>query len=147
MAVDPIIRDHQTWIGYLQPDGLVVSPAALADAQVATNRNAAPQQQRFLERVTEAGDRDNPYPIVRSTLGVLRDFLEWPDDCIVGATAERPIPEALKIPLKEFGETLEPTYAFVPPRPANPDRPWMLLVQQLPLGTDLDAQRDSALSG
>lgn len=147
MAVDPIIRDHQTWIGYLQPDGLVVSPTALADAQVATNRNAAPLQQRFLERVTEAGDRDKPVPIVRSTLGILREFLEWPDDCIVGATAERPMPEALKIPLKEFGETLEPTYAFVPPRPTDPERPWMLLVQELPLGTDLDAQRDSELSG
>jgi hypothetical protein len=28
------VQDHQAWLGYLQPDGLVVSPAALVDLQV-----------------------------------------------------------------------------------------------------------------
>jgi hypothetical protein len=33
MATDPIIKDHQLWIGFVQPEGLVVSPAALKNAQ------------------------------------------------------------------------------------------------------------------
>lgn len=147
MAVDPAIRDHQTWIGYLQPDGLVVSPAALVDAQVLVNKNAAPLQQRWSEFVTEVKQDENSIPVIRSTTAVLREFLEWPDDCIFGTHEERPIPEALKVPLKEFGETLEPTLAFESPKPEDPDQPWLILVQDLPRGTNLDTPRDSALAG
>ena len=39
MSTDHAIRDHKAWLGYLQPDGLVVSPAALVDSQVLLNRN------------------------------------------------------------------------------------------------------------
>ncbi len=43
-----MIRDHQEWLGYLQPDGLVVSPLALVDAQVILDTRAIETQQRFL---------------------------------------------------------------------------------------------------
>ena len=33
MAEDAALKDHQAWIGYLQPDGLVVSAAALVDSE------------------------------------------------------------------------------------------------------------------
>ncbi len=56
MAKDSTIRDHQAWLGYLQPDGLVVSPAALVDAQVLLDHNVAPLQQRFLEFIGESED-------------------------------------------------------------------------------------------
>lgn len=36
MAIDPIIKDHQLWIGFVQPEGLVVSPHALKNAFSAT---------------------------------------------------------------------------------------------------------------
>ena len=39
MAYDPTLRDHQLWLGYLQPVGLVVSPPALLAAQAYLNRN------------------------------------------------------------------------------------------------------------
>jgi hypothetical protein len=51
MPIDPAIRDHQAWLGYLQPEGLVVSPAALVDSQVVLDRSTAPLQQRFQEFV------------------------------------------------------------------------------------------------
>ena len=147
MAVDPAIRDHQTWIGYLQPDGLIVSPAALVDAQILVNKNAAPLQKRWAEFITEIKLDDKAVSTVRSTAEVLREFLEWPEDCIVGLNADKPIPEALKVPLREFGETLEPTYAFEPPKPIDADNPWLVLVQDLPRSTNLDTPRDSTLSG
>jgi methylase of polypeptide subunit release factors len=147
MPVDPSIRDHKAWIGYLQPDGLVVSPAALVDAQVVLDRAAAPLQQQFLGFVEEITQGDNKIPAVASLKRLLRDFLEWPDDCLFGLAEDQPIPESLKIPLREFGETLEPTIAFKQPRPENPERPWLLLVQQVPAGADLDAPVESKLAG
>lgn len=37
MTPDPrkiALNEHQRWMGYLQPEGLVVSPLALVDSQV-----------------------------------------------------------------------------------------------------------------
>ena len=45
MATDPIIKDHQLWIGFVQPEGLVVSPAALKNAQAVLSRNVGVQQE------------------------------------------------------------------------------------------------------
>ncbi|MCL4191528.1 MAG: N-6 DNA methylase, partial [Thermoguttaceae bacterium] len=147
MPVDPSIRDHKAWLGYLQPDGLVVSPAALVDAQVVLDRAAAPLQQQFVAFVEEIPHGDNRIPAIPNLKKLLREFLEWPDDCLWGIAADRPIPESLKIPLREFGETLEPTIAFEQPQPDDPQRPWLLMVQQLGPGMDLDAPVESKLAG
>ena len=53
MATDSAIQDHQAWLGYLQPDGLVVSPAALVDSQVFLDQSTLELQQRFLEFISE----------------------------------------------------------------------------------------------
>ena len=45
MATDPIIKDHQLWIGFVQPEGLVVSPAALKNAQAVLSHNVGVQQE------------------------------------------------------------------------------------------------------
>ena len=42
--IDPELRAHQEWRGYLQPAGLVVSPAALRDAQAFVNKNIVREQ-------------------------------------------------------------------------------------------------------
>ena len=44
---DPAIRDHKAWLGYVQQEGLVVSPAALVDAQVVLDRNTLPMLNLF----------------------------------------------------------------------------------------------------
>ncbi len=145
---DSLIRDHQAWLGYLQPDGLVVSPAALVDSQVLLAHNTLPLQERFLPFVEEIqinGDKETL--AIKDFVPFVRDFLEWPDDCVFGTNGDRPIPESLTTPLPEFGLTLSPTLAFKDPKPKDPEKPWLLLVENLPLGTDLDAHRTEDESG
>lgn len=139
MATDPAVRDHQAWLGYLQPDGLVVSAAALVDAQVILDRNTLPLQQRFLAFVEEIPLDDDTAAAIADFPKFVREFLEWPDDCLFGLHAARPLPEALTVSLPEFQETLAPTVAFQDPQPKDPENSWLLLVQILPAGTDLDA--------
>jgi hypothetical protein len=140
MAFDPAIKDHQAWLGYLQPDGLVVSAAALVDAQVLLDRNNLPLQQRFAAFVTDAtiGDAD-PVPAIINFTMFVRGLLDWPEDCLYGTSTERPLPDSLIIELKELGETLSPTFAFKDPKPKDAAQPWLLLVKVLLPGTDLDA--------
>ena len=147
MATDPAIRDHQAWLGYLQPDGLVVSPAALVDAQVLLNRNVAPLQQRFLELVDVGTEKAPKPPQLVSLPHLLTRFLEWPADLICGLDGSKPIPDSLKTPLREFGETLQPDMVLEEAQPADADKPWMILLKELPVGTDLDAPVESAQAG
>ena len=147
MATDPAIRDHQAWLGYLQPDGLVVSPAALVDSQVILDHNVAPLQQRFQTFVQEMEIRDQEMLAITDLGAFLREFLEWPEDCLVGLDAQHPVPEKLKVPLREFGETLEPSLAFRNPNAAEGQPEWLLLVQEHETGVDLDVPVESAMAG
>jgi hypothetical protein len=130
MANDPEIRLHKEWLGFLQPVGLVVSPPALSAAQAVVNRNVVELQQTLQEvarREPLSGD------IGKETFGI-DDFpaftinvLGWqPEDLVVS-------PEELAIALPDYNEVLTPTYA-VP----DPNGNWMMLVQVLPDGTELD---------
>ncbi|MBN3992638.1 MAG: N-6 DNA methylase [Nostoc sp. NMS2] len=130
MANDPEIRLHKEWLGFLQPVGLVVSPPALSAAQAVVNRNVVELQQTLQEvarREPVSGD------IGKKTFGI-DDFpaftinvLGWqPEDLVVS-------PESLAIALPDYNEVLTPTYA-VP----DPNGGWMMLVQVLPDGTELD---------
>lgn len=138
MSVNPAILDHQAWLGYLQPDGLVVSPAAFVDAQAVLDRGQfAELQEKFAPFVGEIPPKfgeDKPLPSISDLPAFLRGFLDWPEDCLVSD-----IPESLKLALPE-GETLAPDFAFREAKPADPARPWLLLIQQLPPGTDFDTR-------
>jgi len=140
MPNDPAFRDHQAWLGYLQPDGLVVSATALVDAQVVLDRGAlAARQQEFLPFVSEVEDNDDTVHPIADFPAFARNFLEWPDDCLFGLDPSRPLPDELTVPLPELGETLAPTLAFREPKPKDESNPWLLVVRVLPRGTDLDA--------
>jgi hypothetical protein len=147
MPIDPALKDHQTWLGYLQPDGLVVAPAALVDAQVLLDRNAGALQQSFLEHVREVERDEESLATILDLPRFLTTFLEWPAECLVGDEPGKPVPETLKVPLREFGETLEPTFALA----ANPadlhDPKWLILVQRVEDLADLDESVQSRLSG
>ena len=39
MPTDTTIRDHKAWLGYVQQEGLIVSPVALADGRVVLDHN------------------------------------------------------------------------------------------------------------
>jgi hypothetical protein len=138
---DAPIRDHKAWLGYVQQDGLVVSPTALVDAQVVLDRNTLPMQERFLPFAKEVTDSDdNSLLAITDFPAFARGFLNWPDDCLHGLDSARPLPESLTVALPDYGETLAPTFAFKDPRPKDANQPWLLLVQTLPLATDLDAR-------
>ncbi len=138
MPTDRAIESHQSWIGYLQPDGLVVSAAALVDSQVFLDSNILPIQERFHELVEGIERGEIEVLALKDQREFLLKFLEWPQDCLFGLNKEQPIPEELTVPLPEIGETLSPDIAVKDPRAKDPLQPWMLLVQILPAGTDLD---------
>lgn len=101
MPADTTIRDHKAWLGYVQQEGLVVSPAALADAQVVLDRNTLPMQERFLPFVTEAApDGEDPVPAITDFPAFAREFLQWPDDCLYGLDPARPLSESLSVTLQ-----------------------------------------------
>jgi hypothetical protein len=80
---DPATRDHKAWLGYVQQEGLVVSPAALVDAQVVLDRNTLPMQEQFLPFVKEATPKgEDPVPAITDFPAFARGFLQWQDDCL-----------------------------------------------------------------
>jgi hypothetical protein len=135
MAKDPELLAHHQWLGYVQPVGLVVSAPALLQAQAYLRRDVAAEQQRFLRHVSEkavVGQAEGA-PAVNDLRALLLDVFGWkPTDLI---DAGDPRAAGLEVVLTDYHETLRPTYAV--PDPDGPPR-WLLLVQQLPLGTPLD---------
>ena len=58
-TVDPELRAHQEWLGYLQPVGLVVAPAAIRDAGWVLTRSGSDLVERQ-QRYRDALERLNP---------------------------------------------------------------------------------------
>jgi hypothetical protein len=133
---DPIAL-HRAWIGLLQPDGIVASAAALADAGLAPD----PLQQHERERLRalcthNPADPDNPRLLAHD--GLRRFFTD-----ILGVDPEwiHDSPPQLTRRLIEFNaEELAPTYALANPNlgTAHADRPWLCLLKVVPAGFSLD---------
>ena len=138
MAKDPAILAHQEWLGYVQPSGLVVSIPALIEARAYVNRNISPDHQRFLSALPT--DRDGePVPEIANFPEFARSVFGWAPEDLYGAPGASALPETLEAPLPAYGETLRPTYALHDFQPADPTREWILLIEVLPAGTDLDS--------
>jgi methylase of polypeptide subunit release factors len=137
---DPQTQAHKDWLGYVQPTGLLVSIPALACAQVHLDRNAAPLQLKlktFLRRQQGTGEAE-PRAEFAGFPAFAAAILGWPREELFGAPPAPAVPEELAAPLPEYGEVLRPTYALREYQPRDPDHPWILLVQELPLGAELD---------
>ena len=134
MAKDPELQAHQQWLGYLQPVGLVVSPPALVAAGAIVRGSIAAEHASFLEHVHEVPVGGNePEPVVKDLTALLTDpaLFGWePADLI---PASDPKAATLEVVLPVFQETIKPSYA-VPEK----DDGWLLLVREIPLGTDFD---------
>jgi len=133
MAHNPVLAAHKEWIGYLQPVGLVVSPHALLAAQAVVSELVSEPQQRL---------RALPRPFHLPTLTA--EILGWRPADLAGGPGGPPLPDDLAHPLPEYGETLRPTFAVPDPSklshaPGAHTHPWLLLIQDLSPGTDLDA--------
>jgi len=126
---DPELQAHREWLGYVQPVGVVVSPPALLNAQAYVNRNIAPVQQLLLDVVEETPQGGALTHLPK----FLTHVLGWDDSDLVEA------PSDLECALPEYGEVLRATHAVREAEPADPESVWMMLVQVLPDGTDLDS--------
>jgi hypothetical protein len=143
---DPALADHLAWLGYIQPEGLVVSAPALVDAQVVIDRaGLSDLQRRFAPFVSSLALTDSDIGDMAAGVAevprLLIDYLGWPADLLVGWDATRPLPPELTVSLPEFGETLAPTYAVTQPKAGG--SPWLLLVKTHPATTDLDKPASS----
>jgi hypothetical protein len=147
---DPALADHLAWLGYVQPEGLVVSAPALVDAQAIIDRAQLGElQRRFAEHVASLrlDDRDTgeTAPGIADLQLFLTEFLGWPAELLHGLDPARPLPSELAVSLPEFGELLAPTVAVACPpsqignrQSAVSNSPFLLLVQSHSATVDLD---------
>jgi len=126
MATDPIIKDHQLWIGFVQPEGLVVSPAALKNAQAILSRNVGVQQE--ILRRHAVPDFDGNLRL-KSFPAFTQEFWGWRDSDLAAP------PEDLFARLPEYGETLRPTWVV---RGGKDQPEHLILVEEVAWGTDFD---------
>lgn len=129
MAWDPTLRAHQEWLGYIQPVGLVVSPAALVAAGVVPDRNVFARQETLRGFLT--GDPPRLFDFQAFT----REFLGWEVRDLAGAPGGPPLPESLSVALPNEHDVLRATYAV--PDPDSEGR-FLLLVSVVLPGADLD---------
>lgn len=137
MAKDPATAAHQEWLGFVQPSGLVVSIPALLDADAYINQNYAPGHRRFLSAFPVGPDGE-PVPEILDFPSFGQTVLNWSPQDLYGSPGAPPLPDSLEVPLPEYHETLRPTYALRDFQPSDASPEWILLVQVLPRGTDLD---------
>ncbi len=138
MAKDPAVLNHQEWLGYVQPVGLVVSIPALLAAQAYINRNFGPDHQKFISALPSDHDGE-PVPEIPDFVAFAQSVLGWNLEDLYGASGAPPLPNSLEAPLPEYNETLRPTFALREFKPQDAEHEWILLVNVLPIGTDLDA--------
>ncbi len=146
MSFDPrkqAIDEHKRWMGYLQPEGVVVAPVALVDHGVQLDASTfASTQERFLASV--ARDAETGAPVILHFAHFARTFLGWRDDLLDIHAVEAEVPEALRFSTGEFGELLYPDAALRYLAPSDHGKPWMLFIRQLPPGTKFDEISDAA---
>lgn len=132
MSTPPEYRAHQEWLGYVQPVGLVVSIPALLNAEAYVQRNVAADHQRFLALLPRDGD-GQIVPQIPDFRVFAQEILGWESADLVAP------PDSLSVPLPTYGETLTPTFAVPDSKAKDETKPWLMLVQCVPAGTDLDA--------
>ena len=139
MSSDPrktAILEHQRWLGYLQPEGLVVSPVALVDSQVQVDQS---QLNAVHARLIEALDDADGRPGIADFVKFAREFLGWEDELFSVFSVSDEVPDALKVSTGEEGELLTPSAAYRYFQTPEGGNPWLLLVKQLAPSTDMDA--------
>lgn len=123
----PLPNAHD-WIGYLQPVGLVVAPAALSRIGLWP----APQTAADTSAVADALGAD-PWPL-------FRDILGWPADRVAGAPDGPALPDTCRFAFTEQDTLLEPDWAVLDTN----DAPQLLVRIERP---DLVLDRRGTLDG
>ena len=146
-APDPNTRSHLEWLGFIQPNGLVVSAPALVKAGAILNRQDSEGQALLAgcvdQRVVFPGR--HPEPCVRDFQEFASAVLGWGFSSRgYAGTAESPVPADLAAVIPDYGETLQPDYAVRERDARNGASPWQLLVQVLAVGQDFDKATSDA---
>lgn len=136
MAYDNDIEAHKTWIDYVLPVGLLVSPAVLVERGIQPDANAAPLQQK-LRDLAEIDDDDRL--IIGDFRSFVSAFLEWQDRDLIAPPGQGSWPEELSVRLAEYNEVLEPSFAIPAAQAADGKPPYQALIKLEPLDADLDA--------
>lgn len=128
------IEAHKRWLGYLQPDGLVVSAAALVDKGHYYNEGQRARQIEFSDHLSAFQKYDDEEGTVEVTdfKALATGFLGWPEREWVAAAD---LGDDFHIQLKESRESLSPTAAMHWPRSrelAEGEKPYQLLIWELP---------------
>ena len=140
-AQDPNTRAHLEWLGFIQPNGLVVSAPALVKAGAILNRQDAEGQALLAGCVDQrwSSHGRDPEPCVRDFREFASAVLGWGFSSKgYAGTAEAPVPADLAVVLPDYDETLHPDFAVRERDPRNGASPWQLLVQVLAAGQDFD---------
>jgi hypothetical protein len=148
MAKSPEELAHQEWLGYVQPVGLVVSIPAMLEAQCYVNKNIMAEHARFLSCLL-LGKGDEPLPELCDLRELTQKVLGWEPEDLREIPARVPLTGdmvTLEVVLPQYNETLRPTHAVPVFKPAEGQRPWIILIQELAAGCDLDEpdEADSA---
>ena len=140
MPKSPEEYAHLEWLGYVQPVGLVVSIPAMLEGQCYVNKNIMGEHARFLSCLPR--DKSNEViPELRDLPEFTRKVLGWEAEDLkevpqrVALTGDM---ASLEVVLPQYHETLRPTHAVPAFRPKEDENLWMMLIQELATGTDLD---------
>ena len=133
---DELLEHHQTWIGYVRPEGVVVAPHVLSDRQVAPETSASVLRVRQAELLLHLDP--NTFAL-RDVPGFLAGFLGWRPSDIVGGPGSDNLPPDLVEELPEWREILRPDYAVRSLSKASSENPWQLLIGVAPPGIDVDS--------
>lgn len=139
--LDPAILAHLEWLGFVQPTGLVVSAPALVRAGAILDSRDA-EGQTILRSCLEERELDpkgGAVPYLPDFESFASNVLGWSFSAKgYAGTNESPIPSELKLPLPDYGETLQPDFSVRELNPKEGAVPWQLLVSALLPGTDID---------
>ena len=127
--VDPNVRAHREWLGFVQQTGLVVSATALARAGVILNRRDV-EGQRLLRECLEIENSEmlrggglECHEIYQIFQKIARTVLGWNFSPLgFAGTLKEPIPEDLAVDLPGSSEVFRPDFAVraEPRRSAGP---------------------------
>ena len=138
---DPNISAHLEWLGFIQPEGLVVSATALVKQGAILQRHDTESQARLESRIEQRPVRPGcgPQPCLPDFKSFATHVLGWQFSARgYAGTEENPIPGDLQEHLPDYGVTLAPSFAVREPDPAEGASGWQLLVQTIEPGEDFD---------